>query len=188
LFLSQYIYFFQVDGPEDLRTVKAALLPHYEEKNEAIDQAKAIFGEDCEYFSYEVHNLKMIYMLVGKSKWNCIKGGNLFCKCDKRIGVKYNDCNQCHVIDNEEHEKLVKRAHDRYEKFKKDQEEYKNKDPNWDIIKAQNKWAQEWNSGFTGFGIDARLLPIERIRPDVMHLLMACTKRLPKHLRKMLDK
>ena len=57
-----------------------------------------IFEENCTYYPYDCHDLKMLlYCLLGKVNWNNQYGSNLLCGCNKREGV----------VDNNKHKKCV---------------------------------------------------------------------------------
>ena len=58
------------------------------------------------------------------------------------------------------------------------------------IVDAINEWAAKFNGGITGFGIHPSLLPMSRVRPDVMHtsMMMGIVKRILTHLFSMLKK
>ena len=84
---------------------------------------------------------------------------------------------------NAKHLELFLKAIDAYETLKQERENCEDPDA-FDIDKKINKRAQEFNDGITPFGFHPELLPIKPIWPDVMNLVMGCTKQLLKHLKK----
>ena len=90
----------QVNGKEESRVVHAALKKfgdngYYEDKKEFISQAHKVFGDNVEYWPYEVNDLKMAHCLLGIVNYNREHGSNLLCNCSKRVGVKENETHKC---------------------------------------------------------------------------------------------
>ena len=158
---------------------------YYQDQSKAINNSNELFGDKCEYWSYTVADMKMLHLLLGKCSWSNQHGSNLLCGCSKRVGVKNNHTHKCQLMSDDEHAKL-------YENAKKVFQDYLNRmegtETYEDAVKEIQQWSAESNSGITGFGIDPKLLPISRIRPDVFHMMMGIAKRILKHLQSMLEK
>ena len=85
----------QVNGQETNRIVHASVKKHYEEKKEALENSVNIFGGNCTHYTYDCHDLKMMYCLLGKVNLNNGFGSNLLCGCPKRLGVIENKKHEC---------------------------------------------------------------------------------------------
>ena len=183
----------QVNGPEERDIVHGALKKfgkdgYYEDKLKFISEAHLVFGDDVVYWPYEVNDLKMAHLLLGKCNYNRQHGSNLLCNCSKRVGVKENETHQCRMMTDEEQlqyynkaqaklQELIQRCKDAGEEIDDDF-----------IVNEINSWAADHNGGITGFGIHPSLLPISRIRPDVMHMMMGIVKRILTKFDSMLSK
>jgi hypothetical protein len=67
----------------------------------------------------------------------------------------------------------------------------KEKYPDKDEVQLKiifHKWCQTHTNGFNGFGVEARLLPISRARPDVFHQVCGITRTMLRYLRFLLAK
>ena len=73
----------QVDRQETNRIVHASVKKHYEEKKEAYDKRMEMFGDNYTYYTYDSHDLKMLYCLLGKVNWNNEFRSNILCGCPK---------------------------------------------------------------------------------------------------------
>ena len=134
----------QVHGQETNKIVHASVKDHYEEKAEAYNNMKDIFGENCTYYPYDCHDLKMLYCLLGKVNWNNQYGSNLLCGCNKREGVVDNNNHKCVLMTDKKHKQLYFKAVAFYKNLIKKGEEV-------DLARDNtNKWAATKNQGING--------------------------------------
>ena len=134
----------QVHGQETNKIVHASVKDHYEEKAEAYNNMKDIFGENCTWYPYDCHDLKMLYCLLGKVNWNNQYGSNLLCGCNKREGVVDNNNHKCVLMTDKKHKQLYFKAVAFYKNLIKKGEEV-------DLARDNtNKWAATKNQGING--------------------------------------
>ena len=103
-----------------------------------------IFGENCTYYPYDCHDLKMLYCLVGKVNWNNQYGSNLLCRCNKREGVVDDNKHKCVLMTDRNHKMLYSNAVAYYQNLI-------NKGEAVDLARdTTNKWAARMNQGING--------------------------------------
>ena len=137
---------------------------YLESKNKFLENAEQYFGEKCKVYSYECHDMKFLHILYGNVGQNSDNGGFLLCGCNRKEGE-----HQCKIIDDDTHKKLYKKARSYFQQL------LTSGRPEHEAIKLTNQWAAMNNCGVNGLGIDPKLLPLSRVRFDVMHLSMNVT-------------
>ena len=94
----------------------------------------------------------------------------------------------CYLLSDEEHEKHDTAARDRdRERWKELVVKYQHT-PEEDLKPVFHKWYQKSTNGLNGFGVEARLLPLSRSRPDDFHQGCGITRLRLKYLQFLLDK
>ena len=160
----QLFTYLQVQSEEKRDVVIQMFKEHFESKNKFLENAEQYFGEKCKVYSYECHNMKFLHILYGNVGWNSDNGGFLLCGCNRKEGK-----HQCKIIDDDTHKKLYKKARSYFQRL------LTSGRPEHEAIKLTNQWAAMNNCGVNGLGIDPKLLPLSRVRFDVMHLSMNVT-------------
>ena len=105
----------------------------------------------------------------------------MFCKCNKREGVLYNQTHVCTPIKDAEHLKLYNKAKGMYKTMYANHTDGQGETNEKKVFQQLHEWADNSNFGITGLGIYPDILPISMVRPVVLHLCMGVTKRLLKH-------
>jgi len=172
--------FMQLMAEEKIDIMLPYLNEHYTEKLEALKKTDTIFGIGVTGYAYEVHDMKMNHILFGKEPWNCNDGGYLYCSCSRKEGVIHNCNHECKLVTDEEHLQYDTTA--ARKKWKELLEKYPDS-PEEELKMIFHKWCQTKNNGFNGFGVEAKLLPLSRSRPDVFHQGCGITRTLLKYLR-----
>ena len=97
----------QVMGDENARNVLPLVEKIFQERKEVRDNANVIFKDmfdgPVKYQQFEVSDIKMLQILLGTVYWQREKGSCIFCKCNKRVGVNYNQTYVCTPITDDEH-------------------------------------------------------------------------------------
>ena len=89
----------------------------YKEKKAAVEKPQNFLKEGCKLYSYDCHDLKMTYTLLGHVSYSNINNGYLLCGCEKGIGARKNREHTCNVISDADHLKYYNLAQKRYQKF-----------------------------------------------------------------------
>ena len=130
------------------------------------------------YWYYDLHDGKMLYLLTNHSLWNRKHNPFLLCTCDRGEGVRNTE----HICVPKSHQEQIqswKRSEKRW-KLKKAREELDGKRYKY---KSHSDWIDKSNDGVSHFGLHPDLLPRDGIRFDVFHMRCAITRKLMTYLR-----
>ena len=163
----------QVKGDENMSTNAQAVSYVYKWLGEHIkDGVCDILGRKVRF--YEVHDGKMIYVLIAHSLWCRLYHPFLLCACQRGDGVV--DLNHiCCMLSDEEYEVL-------FEKSLRKFNEKKSKNPKYNEDRHR-AYAYKNLKGCTPFGYNPTELKRSSIRMDSFHLQASTTRKLGDNLR-----
>ena len=135
------------------------------------------------YWYYDLHDGKMLYLLTNHSLWNRKYNPFLLCTCGRGEGVRNTE----HICVPKSHEQQIQswnRSEKRW-KLKKAGElvEVLSTSKKYYTYKAHLDWIDKNNDGVSHFGLHPNLLPRDGIRFDVFHMRCAITRKLMNYLR-----
>ena len=171
---SNILTWLQVLGKEELPLIKAATEIYYQERNSRTEHSGLLNNSRIWY--YDLHDVKMLYLLTQHSQWNRKFHPFLSCKCKARQGLA-NDSHSCDGMTDQEYHHLWKRSLTKW-----DRKHHPHDSTAYTIAQHRN-WCDENNSGVTHYGITPMLLPMSSIRYDVMHMKAAVTRRFMAYVR-----
>ena len=162
----------QLRGSESILTMKPAVEEYFNSKKILRDSSDE---KRKNYFYYDLHDGKMLYLLTQHSQWSRRNNPFLLCNCKRGVGVVNNDTHVCHRISREDQVKLYNRSQRRWDGKR-------NQNPSYSV-KDHMDWVDEKNDGCSHFGIDPELLPRDSLRFDTFHMKCAVTRKIMTHLR-----
>ena len=133
---------------------------------------------------YDLHDVKMLYLLTQHSQWNRKHHPFLLCSCKRNIGVLNNETHVCNFITDEEYMIAWERSLKRWEAKRK---RLLPNDRRYDESHHRD-WCDANNDGVTHFGVDPQSFPISSIRFDMFHLSAAITRRVMNYMRNLMLK
>ena len=166
-------------GKEDYETMMLAVKDYFQSKR-ALITAQEQESTRSNYWYYNMHDCKMLYLLTQHSLWNRIHHPFLLCKCKRGIGLQL-----------EEHSCVIRSDHETEQLYKRSERKWKRKlihlsqGEVYDMAKHRN-WVDNNNEGVSHFGVNPILLPPSSIRFDSFHLKCSITKRLMSWLRELI--
>ena len=105
-------------GVENARNVFSLVEIIFQDRKEVRDNASEIFKDmfdgEVKYQQYEVAGIKILQILLSTVYWQREKGSCIFCKCNKRVGVNYNQAHVCTPITDDEHLSYYNKAQRMY--------------------------------------------------------------------------
>jgi hypothetical protein len=132
-------------------------------------------SQSNEVWVYDMHDAKLLYVLLSCSHYKRKHHRFLGCKCKNGEGVmgctvdlKGKVLNQSHIcekISDDEYRVLFALS---YQKLQQEQ---------WTDAEHK-KWCDEYNFGVTHFGIDAELIDLSSIRFDTFHMMCSIVKQV----------
>lgn len=130
---------------------------------------------------YDLHDVKMLYLLTQHSLWNRKHHPFLLCTCQRNIGVLNNEDHVCNFITDDHYKNAWERSLKRWEAKRR------RLLPNDSYDESHHKdWCDSSNEGVTHFGVHPDILPISSIRFDMFHLSAAITRRIMNYTRNLM--
>ena len=170
----------QVIGKEELKVLQCTLKDYFEERRKYTDGTLQFADlPNSKIYCYDVHDGKMLYLLLQHSMWNRKHHPFILCKCKRGEGVNSRD-HQCDMWTDDNYMKSWERSDKRFLSKQ-------SRAPNYDV-KLHRDWCDQQNHGVTHFGISPALLPVSTVRFDVFHLKCAITRMVMNHVRTLILK
>ena len=169
----------QLKGVESAGSIMPAVKDYFISKEH---NRRNVFKGRENYFYYDLHDGKMLYLLMQHSLWNRKISPFLLCKCGRGEGV-INEDHECTLISNDEQLKLYNRSQKRWTLKRKALEESNGGSKESYTVKKHMDWVDENTFGVSHFGVSPDLLPRDGLRMDMFHLKCAVTRRLMSNLR-----
>ena len=169
----------QLRGTESYSTMMPAVEEYFASKKKLQDDTLNNSNHKWRNFHfYDLHNGKMLCLLVQHSLWNRKNFPFLLCKCKRGQGVDEN--HTCIPINMCEEMHLRERSVRRWDKKRRviGVEKYH--------IRIHMDWVDQHNDGVSHFGVSPELLPRDTLRMDVFHMKCSITKNLMGYLRALL--
>ena len=161
----------QVMGTESLDMLMPSLSSYFQERLEVSEDS--MFDN---WFFYDLHDGKMLYLLTQHSLWNRKTKPFLLCSCSRGEGVENNLDHRCKIINHNDQVKYYQLSKDKFEQMETSTTtKY--------TLKQHLKWVDEENEGISHFGVHPDLMPRHNIRFDTFHLKCSVTRRLMNNLR-----
>ena len=161
----------QLRGKETIHTMLPAVEPYFHEKKRLREST-----ENRNYYYYDLHDGKMLYLLTQHSQWSRKNYPFLLCKCGRGEGVTANETHVCKRISHEEQIVAYGRSAHRWDLKRTRERNYS--------VKDHMDWVDDKNGGMSHFGLHPDLLPRDGIRFDTFHMKCAITRKLMGYLRR----
>ena len=164
----------QMIAKEELSTMLPALQSFFSSRQTYVLNAFPLEKHpQSKLWCYDLHDVKMLYLLTQHSLWNRKHHPFLLCSCQRNIGVLNNEDHICKFTTDEEYKNAWERSLRRWEakrtrllpKERYDESHHRD-------------WCDLSNKGVTHFGVHPDILPISSIRFDIFHLSCAITRRI----------
>ena len=169
----------QCTGKEDLATMKACLAEFVEDRKACFrNKIRPVSLSSSKVHTYDVHDVKMLYLLTQHSLWNRKYNPFLMCGCERDQGL--DDSNHICKMYTDEQYRLF------YDRSKKKWDQKSSSlllQGNTYSISSHRKWCDEKNHGVTHFGVSPDSYPLSSIRFDTFHMKCAITRRIMDTLR-----
>ena len=161
----------QLRGKETIHTMLPAVESYFREKKRLREST-----ENRNYYFYDLHDGKMLYLLTQHSQWSRKNHPFLLCKCGRGEGVTANENHVCKRISHEEQIVAYNRSVHRWDLKRSREQHYS--------VKDHMNWVDDKNGGISHFGLHPDLLPRNGIRFDTFHMKCAITRKLMGYLRR----
>jgi hypothetical protein len=134
---------------------------------------------------YDIHDVKMLYLLTQHSLWNRKNHPFLMCGCNRTGGLngdEEDNQHSCHMYSDDEYLSFFERSKKRWSSKRS------RAGPTEYSITNHKDWCDQNNSGVTHFGVCPTCLPLSTIRFDTFHMKCAITRRMMNCLRTFIQK
>ena len=144
------------------------------------------------YFFYDLHDGKMLYLLTQHSLWNRKHIPFILCTCRRGEGVVDYENHQCSLKTHSSQVQSYERSRRRWDAKKRQESRTPatsattQRKPNPYDVKAHMDWVDEKNDGCSHFGVHPNLLPRDGLRFDMFHLKCSVTKKLMSYVRELI--
>ena len=164
---SNIITWQQVMSQEKLPVLIGSLKDHYKEKAQLV-------SNHSNFHYYDLHDLKMSYLLTQHSLWSRNNHPFLLCSCNRGEGVK-NSEHVCKLVSDDEQVYYYNRSLRRYQRQLRLMEY---------TYAMHVEWCAKYNKGITHFGVSPTELRRSHIRIDTFHMKCSITRTIMSFIRK----
>ena len=174
----------QMIAKEELSTMLPALQSFLASRKKYVADAYPLQQHPrSKLWCYDLHDVKMLYLLTQHSLWNRKHHPFLLCSCKRNIGVLNNEEHICKFTTDDQYKIAWQRSLKRWEAKRR------RLLPNKSYDESHHKdWCDSSNDGVTHFGVHPDSLPISSIRFDMFHLSAAITRRIMNYMRNLMLK